>query len=134
MLRSCSKLFQLRVLGFRSDEDGNIGVGVLPKREEILIRSFGPGLVARQNKRSPELQIRQRADGIQPHETAMIENLLKLGRRFRIPARGNESLTAHIGRVQSAKIKMIEVEAVRCELIPKSDLQPLHAVCGLAPG
>jgi hypothetical protein len=32
--------------------------------------------------------VRQRAYGIQPYKTAMIENLLKLGGRFRIPARG----------------------------------------------
>ena len=71
--------------------------------------------------------------GSSAHDTAMIENLLKLGRRFRIPVRGNQSLAAHIGRVQTAKIKMIEVEAVHRQLIVKSDLQPLHTVCGLAP-
>ena len=62
----------------------------------------------------------------------MIENLLKLGRRFRIPVRGKESLAAHVGRVQTAKIKT-EVEAIHRQLISKSDLQLLHAVCGLAP-
>ena len=50
--------------------------------------------------------MRQRADGIQPDDTAMIENLLKFGRRFRIPVRGDQSLAAHIGRVQTAKIKL----------------------------
>ena len=59
----------------------------------------------------------------------MIENLLKLGGRFRIPVRGQQRLAAHIGRVQTAKIKMIEVEAVHRQLIGQSDLQPLHAVC-----
>src|SRR5437899_1048570 len=61
----------------------------------------------------------------------MIENLLKLGRRFRISVRGNKSLTPHIGRVQAAKIIGIEVEAIHRELIAQSDLQLLHAVCGL---
>ncbi len=77
--------------------------------------------------------MRQRADGIQPHDTAMIENLLKLGRRFRIPTRGHERLAAHVGRVQTAEIKMNEVQAIRRQFIAKSDLQPLHAVCGLTP-
>ena len=71
--------------------------------------------------------------GSEAHDTAMIENLLKLGGRFRIPVRGNESLAAHIGRVQTAKIEMIEVEAIHRQLIRTSDFQPLHAVCGLAP-
>jgi hypothetical protein len=35
----------------------------------------------------------------------MIEKLLKLGGRFRILVRGQQSLPAHIGRVQTAKTK-----------------------------
>ena len=50
----------------------------------------------------------------------MIENLLKLGRRFRVPVLCNQSLAAHIGRVQTAKIKMIEVEAIRRQLIRRA--------------
>ena len=37
----CPELMNLRVLRLGSDEDGNVGVGVFPQREEILIR--GPG-------------------------------------------------------------------------------------------
>jgi hypothetical protein len=32
---------QLRVLRFRSDENGNVRVGVFPQRQEILIGRFG---------------------------------------------------------------------------------------------
>jgi hypothetical protein len=42
-------LLQLGVLGFRSDEDGNFGVGVFPEREEILIRASGFGGVTLQH-------------------------------------------------------------------------------------
>ena len=35
------QLFQLRVLGLRSDEDGNVRVGVFPEREEILLAATG---------------------------------------------------------------------------------------------
>ena len=42
--------------------------------------------------------MRQCVYGIHARNTAMIENLLKLGRRFRIPVRGHERLAAHIGR------------------------------------
>jgi hypothetical protein len=36
--------------------------------------------------------VRQHTNGIEPHNTAMIKDFLKLGRRFRIRARGNERL------------------------------------------
>jgi hypothetical protein len=39
--REFERLFQLRVFRFRSDEDGNVGVGVFPEREEILIGRAG---------------------------------------------------------------------------------------------
>jgi hypothetical protein len=32
------KLLQLGVLGFRTNEDGDVGIAVFPEREEILIR------------------------------------------------------------------------------------------------
>jgi hypothetical protein len=62
----------------------------------------------------------------------MIEYLLKLGRCIRILAQGCQSFAPHIGRVQTAKIIMVEVETVRRQFIAKSDLQPLHTVCGIA--
>jgi hypothetical protein len=37
------RLFQVRVFGFCSDEDGDVGVGIFPKREEILIGGAGFG-------------------------------------------------------------------------------------------
>jgi hypothetical protein len=77
------------------------------------------------------LQVRQRADRIQAHKTAMIEDLLKLGLGFRIPALGHQSFATHIGRVQPAKIET-EVEAVRRKLILSSDLELLQAVRSLA--
>ena len=88
-------------------------------------------MISRQRERSAQLQVCQCADGIRADDPAMIENLLKLGDRFRIPVRGQQRLAAHIGRVQTAKIKVSEVEAVHRQLIGQSDLQPLHAVGGL---
>src|ERR1700694_3017475 len=79
---------------------------------------------------SPEEQMRECTDGVRADDTSMIENLLKLGHGFRIAVCGNPCLAAHIGRVQTAKIKMIEFETVPRQLIAKSDLEPLHAVCG----
>ena len=41
-----SESLQLRVLSLSSDEDGNVGVGVFPEREEFLIGGLGLSGVA----------------------------------------------------------------------------------------
>jgi hypothetical protein len=51
----------------------------------------------------PKLQLRQCADGIGADDTAMIEYLLELRRRFRIPLVGRQSLAANIGRVETTQ-------------------------------
>src|SRR5262249_48269099 len=84
-----------------------------PECHEIPVRPGCPESVSRQSAGSSQLQMRHRADGIKAHNTAMIEDLLKFGRGFRVPVRGHEGLAAHISRVQTAKIKMVEVQAVR---------------------
>src|SRR5438132_10507214 len=84
-------------------EDRDVGIGVFPEGEEILVGSLRFGLISRESERPAELQVRQWAYGIRAHDTTMIENLLELGRRFRISVRRNQSLAAHIRRVQTAK-------------------------------
>ena len=56
-----NRLLQFRVLGLGLLEDGDIGVGVFPQGEEILVRGACFGRVARQNVRSADLQVCQRA-------------------------------------------------------------------------
>jgi hypothetical protein len=56
-------LLQLRVLRFRSDEDGNVRVGVLPECEEILISGLGFGGVALHDIGATELKVRKCSDG-----------------------------------------------------------------------
>ena len=51
-----------------------------------------------------QLQVCQRTNRIRADDPAMIEDLLKLGGRFRIPVRGQQSLAAHISRVQATQI------------------------------
>ena len=79
---------QPRILCFGLFKDRDIGVRVFPKCQEILIGSLRLGLVLRQSEHSTELQVRQCADGVRAYDTAMIENLLKLGGRFRISTAG----------------------------------------------
>ena len=76
--------------------------------------------------------MRQCADWIQAHKATMIEDLLKLGPGFRVPARTHESLAPHVRRVQTAKNGIQKVEAIHRELIRTRDFQPLYAVRELA--
>jgi hypothetical protein len=85
---------QLGVFRLGLLEDRDVGVGVFPEIEEILVGSLGLGLVPRQNERSAALQVRQRADGIGGDDPAMIENFLKLGGGFRALERGKISQAA----------------------------------------
>ena len=48
-------LFQLRVFRLRSDENRNIGVGVFPESEEILVSCAGFGSFTLHRVRTPEL-------------------------------------------------------------------------------
>ena len=51
---------QLRGLGFRGDEDGDVGVGVFPQRQEILICGAGFGCVALQDASACKAEVYQR--------------------------------------------------------------------------
>src|SRR5437763_2874053 len=119
--KAYSSMLQLVVLCFGTFQNRDSGVSVFPKCEERLVRSFRLRLISRPSEHSAELQMRQWADGIQAHETAMMENLLKLGRGFRITVSGNKGLAAHIRRVQTAKVERREVEAIHRQLIGTSD-------------
>ena len=65
---------QLGVFGFGLLEDGYIRVGVLPKREKILIGRLGPGRVALQGAGAAKAEMHERAHG-QPFEAAVIERV-----------------------------------------------------------
>ena len=56
-------LLQFGVLRLCLFEDGNVGIGVFPQGQEILIRRLGFGGVALQRIRAGEAQMRERADG-----------------------------------------------------------------------
>jgi len=58
-----SDSFQLGVLGFRSNEDENIGVGIFPEREKILIRRTGFGGVTLHGVGSADLKMRECSEG-----------------------------------------------------------------------
>ena len=53
-------LLQLCILGLGSDENGNVRVGVFPKREEIIVSGAGFGGVALQGVGASESEACQR--------------------------------------------------------------------------
>src|ERR1700675_1665430 len=83
-------LLKLRVLTFGLLQDGDVGVGILPEREEIRVSGERPytGGIGIRALRGPRLQrigtshtqMRQRSRPAVPHDPAVVENLLKLGR------------------------------------------------------
>src|SRR4051812_19983455 len=58
-------------------EDGDVGVGVLPERQKILVGDLGLGGIAGRHERPAELQVGQRADRIADYDPAVIENPLE---------------------------------------------------------
>src|SRR4029450_2873023 len=110
-------LLQPGVLRLRLHQNRNAGVGVFPEGEKISVRELCLELVPRESECSAYCPACQNTNRLRPPDPAVIEDLLKLGGRFRIPVRGNQCLAAHIGRVQTAKIEVSEVEAVHRQLI-----------------
>src|ERR1700746_2775693 len=65
-------LLEFYVFGFGLLQNRNVGVGILPQREEILIRRARLGFIARHRVRPPQLQVCQWSnDGIE-HDARVI--------------------------------------------------------------
>jgi hypothetical protein len=71
-------LLQRRVLRLGLLQNGNVGIGVFPESEEILVGSPCLSSVSRQQVRPRQFQVRECTDGFVHNETGMIENLLEL--------------------------------------------------------
>src|SRR5208282_4374294 len=84
-----SPLLQLRALRFGLLQDGDVGVGVFPKGEEILVggeRADAGGIGIRSLRGSrlqgvcaSHSQMRQRSRPAVPDDAVVVENLLELG-------------------------------------------------------
>jgi anti-sigma B factor antagonist len=66
---------QLGVFSFGLLEDRNIGVGVLPHLEEILVRRLGLGVIARENVSAAKPEMRERADGRISREAGVFDDV-----------------------------------------------------------
>src|SRR6202049_5088479 len=102
---------QFRVFRFRSDEDGDAGVGVFPEREEILVAGPGFGacgvsigtLDGLRLKRvgAGEAEVGERAGRAIPQEAAMVEDFLEFGGGGRALLRTQVNLGAEVHRIQT---------------------------------
>ncbi len=77
-LKQFRKLFQLRVLRFGSDEDGNLRVGILPESKEILIGGAAFLWITLERVSPPESQMRERQKRVSGNKVAESQNPLKL--------------------------------------------------------
>src|ERR1022692_4155383 len=92
---SVYRRFQLRVLRLGFFLDGDVGVGVLPEREEVLICSLCFCCVALQGVGATKLQKRESANGFVQYDSAMVENVLEISTHAAIePGAYRRKLTA----------------------------------------
>jgi hypothetical protein len=74
-----NRLLQLGVFGFCSDEDGDIGVGIFPEREEIVVGGASLRRVALQCIGAGKAEVRDGSRFTRPYQPSTAENFLKLG-------------------------------------------------------
>ena len=91
---------QFSVFLFRLLEDRDVGIGVFPQGEEVLIGRSGFDGFPLHGIGSTDLEMRQRTDGLVHNDTAMVEDFLELGGGFPALARRQVSLAADINGIQ----------------------------------
>src|ERR1700683_1052218 len=77
--REFPRLLQLRELRPGFLQYGDVGSGIFPESEEILIGGLGLGGVTREHICAGEAEMRQRAKREVDNDAAVVEELLKLG-------------------------------------------------------
>jgi len=106
-----SESLELRVLRLGLLQDWDVGFGLFPEIEEILVGGKRPdasGIGIRtlcgfrlQGIRPGYAQARQGPSPAVPDQAAVVENLLKLSRRRRTLSGGNIGFAANIGRIEA---------------------------------
>src|SRR6516164_824666 len=98
-------LVQLRILGFGLLVDRGIGVGILPERQEILIRRFGFRSVPLYHVSPCETEVRQRSRRVDEKVSAILNDLLKLGSGFRSAMQQQIGLSTRVSNIQIPKFR-----------------------------
>src|SRR6266581_907759 len=115
-------------LGLLKDRD--VGVGVFPKGEEILVGGLCPGLISRQSQRSAQLQMRQCAYRVGTDDAAVVENFLEFRSGFGTVSGGQVRLATHIDRIEPAE-ERVEVDWRNGEVEGGGDLQQFDSLLRL---
>jgi hypothetical protein len=96
-------LLEFRVLRFRLRQSRHIGVGVLPQRQEVLVRRSSGRQIPCGRQRPRFLQSRAGAGRVAHHQSRMVEDLLKLRHRLLRQLAGGVRSTTDVDRVQASK-------------------------------
>src|ERR1700678_3597232 len=107
-------LIQLRVLRLSLFQDGDVGVGVLPEGEEILVGNLCPGFISRQRVGAAKSEMRQCAYRRIHHNSPMVEDLLKCSGGFVSATRYEIGFPTHINGIERAR---------RTEFVRRSSLK-----------
>src|SRR5947207_1273943 len=94
------ELLQLHVLCQRVLKDRNIGVGILPKLEESLVRGLTLYAVASEDFGSALFKISQSTNRFVHRQAARVDNLLELRRSFFPVLRGQVRFSTYVNRIQ----------------------------------
>ena len=92
---------QLHVLRLGLLQDRDVGVGVFPQGEKVLVGSFRLGSVALQGVGATKAKMCQRTDGFVHHDSTMVEDFLKLGSSFTALMRRQIGFAAHVDGVET---------------------------------
>jgi len=125
-----SRLSQSSVLGFRLREDRDVGIGVYPEREQVLIGSRRFLLVAGHSERSSELQARVRVQWICEHDTSMVEDPLELRSGICRAMCRKVGLAPNIDGIKRAEAP-VEADAAHSKIEARGDLQGLNRRGGI---
>jgi hypothetical protein len=77
LFHAASKLLQLRVLRLGFFQDGDVGVGVFPKRQKILTGCLGFGGIALHGVGAGDAKMGERPCRAVPQQATTVENVLK---------------------------------------------------------
>src|SRR6266850_7610051 len=98
--KAVTELLQLCVFCLCFEKDRNVGIGVFPEGEKILVGGARFGCVALHRVATTQLEMSQRTDGFIGHDPAMVEDFLKLCCRFAALTRGKIGFSSYIDRIQ----------------------------------
>ena len=85
-------------------DDWQVGVGIFPDRENILVSSVSFGRVAGVGENPSQLQARHRAYGVGHNDARVIQELLEFHRGFGFPLRFHISQPSHVGWMEPSKL------------------------------